>query len=305
MATVRTNLDTTTNKDALRGGLRNVFDTSDRDANLYSKPLYNMITTNEYIERDLRVAGLDYPGSVGEGAQIPIQDPKFGQKLDYTQAKWGTGARITMEMKQFNKINQMKRLIHDLKMVMLEGKDVELAKPWVSPTSTSYVGFTLKAMGSTTQTTLDDAATGYNNLGTSALSTTSLQTAEYYFDTLVDDIGNTAPKVPDMLVFQPTLRWTATELFKSALMPHEESNTYNSQKDLNIELYSYPRLTSPTAWFLIARKDRDYDVNCFTSKSPDLVYEGPFDTSRDTLVTSAQMYDYGHGDSRCIYVGKV
>ena len=305
MATVRTSIDTTTNKDALRGGLRNVFDTSDRDANIYSSPLYNMISTNEYITRDLRIAGLDYGGKVGEGVQIPIQDPKFGQKLDYTQEKWGTGARITMEMKKFNHYDQMKRLVKGLKTVMLEGKDVELAKPWVSPTSSSYTGFTSVVMGSASQTTLDDAATGYANLGTSALSTTSLQAAEYYFDTLVDDIGNTAPKVPDMLVFQPTLQWTAQELFKSALMPHEESNTYNSQKDMNLELYKYHRLTSTTAWFMLARKDSDYDVNCFTSMAPDLVYEGPFDTTRDTLITSAQMYDYGFGDARCIFVGKV
>lgn len=304
MATVRTNIDTTSNKDALRGGLRNVFDTSDRDAMIYSSPLYNMISTNEYINRDLRVAGLDYGGKVLEGQQIPIQDPKFGQKLDYQQEKWGTGARITLEMKKFNKIDQMKRLIKNLKCVMLEGKDVELAKPWVSPTSSTYTGFTSVVMGSASQTTLDDAATGYSNLGTSALSTTSLQTAEYYFDMLVDDIGNTAPKTPDMLVFQPTLQWTAAELFKSSQMPHEMSNTYNSQKDWNIEMFKYPRLTSTTSWFLLARKDRDYDVNCFTSMAPDLVYEGPFDTTRDTLVTSAQMYDYGFGDARCIFVGK-
>jgi len=304
MATVRTNIDTTSNKDALRGGLRNVFDTSDRDAMIYSSPLYNMISTNEYINRDLRVAGLDYGGKVLEGQQIPIQDPKFGQKLDYQQEKWGTGARITLEMKKFNKIDQMKRLIKNLKCVMLEGKDVELAKPWVSPTSSTYTGFTSVVMGSDSQTTLDDAATGYSNLGTSALSTTSLQTAEYYFDMLVDDIGNTAPKTPDMLVFQPTLQWTAAELFKSSQMPHEMSNTYNSQKDWNIEMFKYPRLTSTTSWFLLARKDRDYDVNCFTSMAPDLVYEGPFDTTRDTLVTSAQMYDYGFGDARCIFVGK-
>ena len=305
MATVTTHIDTTSNKDGLRGGLRNVFDTSDREANIYSSPLYKMSTTNEYITRDLRVAQLDYGGKVLEGQQIPIQDPKFGQKLDYTQAKWGTGGRITLEMKKFNQYDQMKRLIKSLKCVMLEGKDVELAKPWVSPTSTTYTGFTGKAMGSDTHTTLDDAATGYDNLGTSALSVTSLEAAEYYFDTLVDDIGNTAPKTPDMLVFQPTLQWTAKEIFKSPLMSHELSNTYNSQKDWDIDLYKYHRLTSTTAWFLLARKDPDYDVHCITSMAPDLVYEGPFDTTRDTLVTSAQMYDYGFGDTRTIYVGKV
>ena len=304
MATVRTNYDTTSNKDALRGGIRNVFDTSDRAANVYSSPLYNMTTTDEYIVRDLRVAQLDYSGKVPEGTQIPIQDPKFGQKLDYQQEKWGTGYRITMEMKKFNRIDQMKRLASSLKCVMLEGKDVELAKMWVSPTSSTYTGFTSVVMGSASQTTLDDAATGYSNLGTSALSTTSLETAEYYFDTLVDDIGNTAPKKPDMLVYQPTLQWTASELFKSAGMPHEESNTYNSQKDWSMKLYKYHRLTSTTSWFMLARKDKDYDINCFTSMAPDFEFEGPFDTTRDTLVTSAQMYDYGFGDSRCVYVGK-
>ena len=303
MATVRTTWDTTSNLDALRGGIRKKFDSTAGSALVESDMLYNMVNTDEYITRDLRVAGLDYPGSVPEGTQIPIQDPKFGQKLDYTQAKWGSGFRITMEMKKFNRIDQMKSMAASLKKVMLEGKDVELAKLWVTPTAT-YTGFTGINLGENSQTTLDDAGTGYDNLGTSALGTTSLEAAEYYFDMLVDDVGNTAPKRPDCLVFQPTLQWTANELFKSDKTAHEESNTYNSQKDWNMKLINYHRLTSTTSWFMLAKNDEAYDVNCFTSMAPDFEFEGPFDTTRDTLVTSAQMYQFGFGDPRCVYVGK-
>lgn len=304
MATVRTSWDTTTNLDALRGGIRKKFDSTAGDLLLESEQLYNMISTDEYISRDLRVAGLDYGGAVGEGVQIPIQDPKFGQKLDYKQEKWGTGFRITMEMKKFNRIDQMESLSASLRKVMREGKDVELAKLW-NTTASTYTGFTGVALGSASQTTLDDAATGYSNLGTSALSTTSLETAEYYFDILVDDVGNISPKTPTLLVHHPLLQWTAAELLKSPLMAHENSNTYNSQKDWNLKPMNYHRLTSSTAWFLIARKDSAYDINCFTSMTPDFEFEGPFDTTRDTLVTSAQMYKYGFGDPRAVYVGKV
>jgi len=300
MATVRTNWDTTTNLDALRGGIRKVFDSTGGSALVESGEVYNMLTTNEYQNRDLRRAGLDYGGEVAEGVQIPIQDPKFGQKLDYTQAKFGTGFRITLEMKKFNKINEMEALTASLKKVQMEMKDVELAKLWNSPTAT-YTGFTGVNLGSASQTTL--SATGYDNLGSEALGTTALENALYYFDTLVDDRGNADPKIPNCLVFQPTLQWTAFELFKSANMPHEESNTINSYKAWDMKLFNYHRLVATTKWFMLAKNDDAYDVNCFTSQAPDMEYEGPFDTTRDTLVTSVQLFQFGFGDPRCVYVG--
>ena len=302
MATVRTNWDTTSNQDALRGGIRKVFDTSAGAALSESKELYNMISTNDFQNRDLRVAQLDFGGSVPEGTQIPIQDPKFGQIKDYEQAKFGTGFRITMEMKKFNKIGEMERLSKSLRKVQEEMKDVELAKLWNTPTGT-YTGFTGVALGSASQTTLDSAATGYDNLGSEALSTTALENALYYFDTCVDDVGNASPKRPNMLVYQPTLQWTANELMRSSNMPHELSNTINTYKDWDLKLFNYHRLSSATSWFMVAKGDDAYDVNCFTSQAPDFVFEGPFDTTRDTLVTSVQMFKFGFGDPRTVYVG--
>jgi len=302
MAVVRTNWDTTSNQDALRGGIRKVFDSTGGDILVESHMLYNMVGTDEYINRDLRVGQLDFGGSVPEGQQIPIQDPKFGQKLDYTQAKFGTGFRITMEMKKFNKIDEMERLSKSLRKVMKEGKDVELAKLWNSPTAT-YTGFTGVVLGSASQTTLDDAATGYDNLGSEALSTTALQNALYYFDTIIDDQGNADPKTPDCLYYEPTLQWTANELMRSSDKPHEFSNTINTYKDWDLKLFNFHRLTSSTAWGMVAKKDSGYDVNCFTSHEADLVFEGPFDTTRDTLVTSAQLFQFGFGDPRTVYIG--
>ena len=302
MATVRLNWDTTPNLDAVRGGIRNVFDSTGGAALVESGEMYNMVTTGDYINRDLRRAGLDYGGEVAEGVQIPIQDPKFGQKLDYTQAKFGTGFRITYEMKKYNKIDEMKALTASLKKVQLEMKDVELAKLWNSPTAT-YTGFTGGYLGSASQTTLDQASTGYDNLGSEALGTTALQNALYYFDTAIDDQGNASPKIPTMLAFQPTLQWTAYELFKSANMPHELSNTINSYKAWDMKLFNYHRLIAATKWFMLAKQDDGFDVNCFTASSPDFEFEGPFDTTRDTLVTSIQDFQFGFGDPRCVYVG--
>ncbi len=302
MATTRTQCDQTANQDLLRGGIRNVFDSTGGAALTESGTLYNMVSTSEFIERDARMAMLDHGGKVLEGEQIPIQDPKFGQKLDYEQEKYGTGFRITMEMKIFNKIELVKRLTKSLKKIMLETKDVELAKLWNSPTAT-YTGFTGVVLGSASQTTLDDAATGYDNLGGSALGTTSLQDGMYYFDTLVDDQGNSAPKRADCLYYQPTLQWTANELMRSSDKPHEFSNTINTYKDWDLKLFNYHRLTSTTAWGMACKKDEAYDINCFTSREPDLVFEGPFDTTRDTLVTSAQLFDWGFGDPRCVFIG--
>lgn len=302
MATVRINDDITTNQDVMRGGIRKVFDTTGGAALTESSVMYNMVSNNDYINRDFRMAQLDHGGKVPEGVQIPIQDPKFDVKLDYKQAKWGTGFRITMEMKKFNKIGEMERLTKSLKKVMLETKDVELAKLWNS-TAGTYTGYSGVVLGSASQLTLDDAATGYDNLGSEALGTTALQNALYYFDTLVDDQGNSSPKRPDTLYYQPTLQWTANELMRSSDKPFEFSNTINTYKDWDLKLFNFHRITSVTGWGMLCKKDDEYDVNCFTSHEPDMVFEGPFDTTRDTLVTSAQMFQFGFGDPRCVYIG--
>ncbi|MFH2074364.1 MAG: hypothetical protein ABIJ57_03315, partial [Pseudomonadota bacterium] len=142
---VTTQFDNTTNKDLFKTLLRDIWDSTDREALVEYPNVYLDENTSDEYERELRIAGLSYAGEVGEGRNIPIQTPRIGTTLEYTQVSYGTGFRITHRMEKFNKYKLLQKWTKNLGMIMRESKDVEVAKLWNSPTAT-YVGFDTLAL---------------------------------------------------------------------------------------------------------------------------------------------------------------
>jgi len=300
---IRTNWDESTNKDIFKNSVYEWFNLSKRPRLVeYPNVVIEKKSSDEY-ERLGRYAGLDYAGEVPEGQGVPIQDPKFGSTKDYTHKAYGTGFRITERMKMFEKIGLFRDLTENLRVVMDESKDVEIAKMFNNMTSTTYAsGFDGLAIAHNSHTCLDDAGTTYDNYLDAGLSTSSWESAMAYFDYLYDDQGNIWTVVPDTLVVNRTLRWDAEELLKSSGKPWEESNTINPYKG-DVKPFVYHRLTSSTAWFVIAKNHPKYGYFVFTAKEPDLKVYDALDTSRDTVVTSNQYFVYGVSDPRLLYVG--
>jgi len=303
MAIVRTDWDRSDNKDVFKTLVRRWFDSTDREAIVEWPRVFKSYKTSDEYERHGRYAGLDYPGELDEGENIPIQDPKFDGVKDYEQVAYGSGFRITDRMKKFNKIGVMEMLTKSLKRMQMEGKDVEVAKVWNNLTATTYTNtFDGLAVAHNSHTCLDDAATTYDNYGDSALALSSLESAIQYFDYMYDDQGNVFIAKPDTLVVNYTLRQDANELLKSSMKPWEDSNTINVIKG-ELSPFVYHRLTASTTWFVIAKNHPKYGAFVYTSGEPDLkVKDGP-DTTRDTIVTSLQYFDFSVDDSRLIYVG--
>ena len=307
---IQTTFDTTTNKDLLkRGSLRTIFDNTVRKANTRSAGMFNMISTKDEYERDQRMAGLDEAQEIGEGQNIPVQTPVLGGSKTYTQRQFGTGFRMTFRMDFFNQYSLWSRWAKDLAKVMTESKDVELAVLWNNPTSTSLTcgtGFDSLALANDAHTGLKPGTTddNYDNYLNSGLAYSSLESARYYFETLIDDMGMWMGAVPDTLYYQPTLHFTVRELLGSEGKPHEFSNTKSALDSMSIKGYEYHRLTSTTAWGLLAKGDENFDVNCFTAMEPRMFTKDAPDNTQDRICTSLQFFTYGWGDPRCVYVGK-
>jgi hypothetical protein len=300
---IRTDWDTSTNKDTLKTLVDVWFDSTDHPPMVEWERVAKPLKTNDDYERRGRFAGLDYPGEVAQGAEIPIQSPKFDGVKDYTQVAYGTGFRITERTKLTNKIDAMERWTKSLSRVMKEGKDVEIAKMFNNLTATTYAtGFDALAAASNSHTCLDATPTTYDNYGDTALAQTSLEAALQYFDYLYDDQGNIFTATPDTLVVNRTLRQDADELLHSKNKPWEMSNTKNAIEG-ELTPFVYHRLTATTTWFVIARNHPKYGFFCYTLKEPDkLVYPAP-DNSRDTVVSSDQYFKYGFDDPRLLYLG--
>ena len=309
-ATTYTHLDTTSNKDLLKSGsLRQIFDTTLREANQWSKKLYNVLTTKDEYERDLRMAGLQNTSEIGEGQQIPIQTPVLGATKTYNQKSWAGGFRMTFKMDFFNKYGLFKRWAADLARRQIEAKDIELAVPFVGPTGSTRTGFDTLVLGHSTHTGLNPNTTGdnYDNLLEQALSQSALESARYYFATMVDDMGNLAgdSSTGGLLYYEPTLWPTVNEIFASDLRAQELSNTKNIVPKMGFEPYEYPRLTATTAWGIAKVGHPKYDMNLFTSMEPKLFTRDAYDQTLDKVALSYQMFAYGWGDPRYIYIGQL
>lgn len=303
MSVLRTNWDNTDNKDVFKTLVDQWFNSTDREPLSEWRTMFKDLKTKDEYERRGRWAGLDLPGAVAEGENIPIQTPKFGQVKDFTQASYGTGYRITDRMKKFEKIGLFEELTKNLAMNMEEGKDIEIAKLWNNLTNTTYNPYSFDGfqIAYADHACLDDAETTYSNYLDAALSTSSIESAFEYFDYMYDDQGNIFTVIPDTLYVNHKLRFTANEITRSDNKAHEFSNTKNVLPDL--ATFVYHRITSETAWGMLARNHPKYGAFVYTSYAPDVLVERAPDTTRDTVVSSLEYFVPGIDDPRMIFVG--
>ena len=306
MATVTRYFDTSTTGELFKKFLRKVFDTTERKAITFYEDVYKCSTTDDEWELDRELAGLGLAEEMAEGQNIPIQSPKFGNDKKYEQRQFGSGFRVTMRMKKFNKYKLVEKWTRSLARAQKEAKDKELFRLYNGPTAvttTSGTGFDGLDLAENAHTGLaDGTGDNYDNYLDSALSVAAVEDMEYYFDTLIDSLGQFINASMDTLVFVPKLKFTAKEIYKSDGKAHEFSNTANVTEPVKFVMPG-TRLTGTTAWFALAKNNDRFDINCLTAMEPDLVIKDADDNTRDTVVTSVQFFDYGFGDPRMYFCG--
>jgi len=306
MSTITTRFDTTTNSDLLKkGALRKIFDDTTGAEKVEYPIVFNDLKSSEYKPKDQRIAGLTSTLEIVEGQNIPLQQPLLGEQKEYEWRTFGSGFRITEKMEFFNQFGLPKKMAKSLAKMQKYTKDTEAATLFNNMTSTTYernVGFDDLAIASASHTQLPTTLT-YSNYGNAELSITSLADARYYFAMLEDDRGNWKGATPTHLVIHPNLYVTTKEILGSEYKPLEQSNTINVLREMDLKIVEYHRLTGTTTWFVIA-KDDDYDFNMFTAWEPDFVIKPAPDNTRDTVATSRQMFTFGYGSVKNLYVGK-
>lgn len=305
--TVRIPFDSTTNKDLLKtGSLRKIFDNTIHEVKSEYPVLFNDVKTSDYEIRDLRKAGLEEAVEIVEGQNIPVSSPRLDIVKEYTQREFGCGFRMTFKYDYFNKYGEWKRYVADMARLQKYIKETEAAALLISPTSTTLtcgVGFDTKALAATDHSLLDAAANTYSNYGNTAMAIAAIQSARYYFATLKNDMGRWMGATPTVLYFEPTLYFTANEIFKSDLLAHELSNTKNVLPNMKLKLFEYHYITGTSDWGMAAPQDPNYDLNVVTAMEPRVFIKDAPDNTQDKVCTSLQYFATGWGDARLIYVG--
>ncbi len=94
------------------------------------------------------------------------------------------------------------------------------------------------------------AGAPHNNLGSSALSTTAMQTGITAMREQTNYAGKRLGLRPRYLVVPPELEWVAMVATKSAGVPGSPNNDINPMLGF-VSVIVSPQLTSPTQWFLV------------------------------------------------------
>ncbi len=294
--------DDSTNRDYLKGTLKETFLSTDHNALVQHKDIFREIGSGDQYDRFSRWAGLPHGGSLGDGAVIPTYDPVKGTEIEYAQIRYGSGFTITSSMKLFQKFNAYNELMKDLKKTSLEMKDIEVWKLLNNPTDTTYgSGYDGKALLHDSHDLLDDASTTYDNYVTADLSITSLEDGKVYFQTIKDDQGFINPSFADKLVVPPQLETTAHQLTQSDKVPFEFSNTKSMVPSWKFSVYLAYRMTDSDAWYLMDTKAKQFGLFTITSQEPDVKVQDAADTSRSIWCTAQQHFQYGVLDQRYVY----
>lgn len=104
-----------------------------------------------------------------------------------------------------------------------------------------------------------------------AFGFTALQASIERFRNLTNERGLRIRVQPAKVVVPIPLEWLADEILLSAKKPHEASNTENvlSAGRIGLSRFTYPYLTSTTAWFTLADKAR-HKLMMFWREKPNM-----------------------------------
>jgi phage major head subunit gpT-like protein len=207
--------------------------------------------------KEAELSGLGALREITEGNGVTFDTPVEGNEKEVTYTVFGLGFQITRQMMTDDLFGNMKNFgpVELAKSAALK-RDTEFFDLFNSgfATHTAWDGqYVFDASG---RTLLKEGSAQSNRPSVDAsLSTTSLQAALEYFDTVKDSAGRPILMRPKYLVIPTQLKWTAAELLKTDLKVDSAENNINTIKDDGRLMPFVSRhLTSTTAWFILAEE---------------------------------------------------
>lgn len=250
----------------------------------------------EYTEATISELGL--PREIGEGQGVEFDVPSEGNKVTRYYKKYGLGAQVTEEMIQDELHGKWKQIPASLADSMIERQEF-LAAAVLENGLTTELGEDGLALFANNHVTLKGAVT-IDNLGSGDLSTTTIQGAFSYGDTLPGENGFIRPVRPVGIVCHPANRWVINEILKAEnrvfdyqlaganrgegiIYTNTPASGQNGLNPLNPKyglvndwkVFLNPYLTTNDNWYVLFEK---FDLRAFWKKRPTLESSGDFIT---------------------------
>ncbi len=200
--------------------------------------------------------GVSAWGEKDESGNVPEESARVDNQKTYTMLTFAKGVEVSKEFFDDNKHGVYERTVADFARKAKLGRDKNAFKIYNGGFDT-YVTADDSYIFATDHTTLSGATV--SNLGTAALSESSLNDAIVALIEQKDQAGEVMGEMPETLLVAPALFKTACEILESELKSgtaDNDTNVYSSK--YNIYIATSERLGaaaggSDTAWFLLGR----------------------------------------------------
>ncbi len=282
-------------------GLRKIFmDEYDLPGSLIDQ-LFGMEKSSKAVEYDYAIGGL---GDLEEfSGTIPYGDFSGQYRTSYTHKEWVKGIKIERKLVDDDLYSVINKRPQTLALVAKRTREKHGAAVFNNAFNTTvFAGGDTLSLCNAAHTHVGTATT-QSNVGTTALSKTSLSAARLAMRGFVDDTDNLINASGDTLLVPPELEQTAWELIMTNKDVGTADNTANFWKG-RYKVLVWDYLTDTNNWFLMDSRYAKLFLKWFDRIPTEFNKDKDFDTyiSKWSVYTR---YSYGFSDWKWIYGNNV
>jgi hypothetical protein len=224
----------------------------------YYPDLLKVETTERAYEDFIITAGLGTTPTKPESVTVALDRPFQVGTVRMTVTSYGLGYEVSKELMD----DDLYGVVADpaSRFLATSGRDTEerQAAALFNLAFTTQQAFDGVSLINTAHPLVGGGTASNRPATAQALGFTSLQASVERSRQLVNERGLRIRVIPEQLVVPIPLEWLADEILLSAKKPHEASNTENvlQASKIGLSRFTYPYLTSTTAWFTMVNKSR-------------------------------------------------
>lgn len=267
--------------------------------------LYGIEGSQKAVEYDYAIGGM---GDLEEfSGTIPYGSFSGQYRVSYSHKEWVKGIKIERKLVDDDLYSVINKRPQMLALVSKRTKEKHGASTFNNAFNTSvFAGGDGVALCSASHTRVQEDGTTtpvMSNLGTSALSQTSLSAARLAMRDYVDDTLNLMNVMPDTLLVPPELEetaWVITQSDKKSGTGDNDANYYKGR--YKIVVWDY--LSDTNNWFLIDSRYAKMFLKWFDRIPVEFNKDKDFDTYISKWSTYCR-YSYGFSDWSWIFGSQV
>jgi phage major head subunit gpT-like protein len=282
-------------------GLRKIFMDEFNMPGTVSDMIYGVESSSKAQEHDYGIGGI---GDMEEfGGTIPYDQFQGQYKVSYTHKEFVKGMKIERKLVDDDQYSIINSRPKSLAMAAARTKEKHGASIFNNAFSTSiFTGGDGKALCATDHPFAGTSST-QSNVGTSALSPTSVSAARLAMRGFRDDTDNLITAMGDTIVVPPELEQTAYEIINTGQIPYSADNTSNFLKG-KYKVIVWDYLSDSDNWFMLDSRYAKLYLKWFNRQPVEFNKDKDFDTyiSKWSVYTR---YSFGFSEWTWLYGNSV